>query len=114
MAPPKGRNPNKWKYKDPDVHKKHIPFLRARAQAWYRNEAWNLSFEEFQEIWTEDLWVRRGRHKDCLIMRLIDPKDLDWRRDNIEIVVRREHLSRKRGLERGLPRPRRKKALTEQ
>jgi hypothetical protein len=112
MAPPKGKNPNKWKYKDPDVHKKHIPFLRARAQAVFRGESWNLSFEEFQEIWTEDLWNQRGRLKDCLIMRLTNSCDLDWRKDNVEIVVRKDHLSRKRTLERGRPRkPRQKETL---
>lgn len=114
MAPPKGANPSKWKYKDPDVHKKYIPFLRARAQAWYRGELWELSFEEYQEFWTEDAWQQKGRNKHSLLMRLRDPKIKVWSKDNVELTTRSLHLREKRQSERGQPRPRRKKILIAQ
>ena len=96
MAPPKGPNLNRRKHKDPDIHKKYVPFLRARAQANFRNEEWTLTFEDFLELWPEDLWNQRGHEKHNYSMGLVDLKG-GWHRHNVQVCPRIDLLTRVKG-----------------
>jgi hypothetical protein len=85
---------------DPLVHRKHFPWHCARSQAHYRGEKYFLTFEEFCELWTDDLWERRGRKSDELAMIRINP-NAPWSIDNCQIVTRKEQLGRDNRARRG-------------
>ena len=71
-----------------------LGFHRARAQAEFRYEDWELTLEEWCEIWPDERWALRGRDVDDLCMTR---EDLDgaWSKDNIILMTRRDQLKRK-------------------
>jgi hypothetical protein len=90
---PTGTHPDEWVYKDPIQHVQHMAFLRARAQAKFRNEEWTLTIEEFFKMWGTDRWLSRGRKPTDLVM---SRRDLEgpWSKDNAIIIARYEQLCR--------------------
>ena len=84
---------NPRKHQDPLVHMRYKPFLRARAQAWFLEQEWTMTFEEFLGLWTVERWYCRGRGTSDLVMVRKD-KDGAWSLDNCEIVTRKEQLQR--------------------
>ena len=83
-----------WHYKDPYMHSMHLPFLRSKAQANFREEDWQLTFEEFFDIW-KDQWHNRGRDTENVCLTRIDPTGA-WSLDNVEIITRLEFIRRQR------------------
>ena len=81
-----------WHYQDPNEHAMHLPFLRARAQANFRNEGWTLTIEQWFALW-RDRWHLRRRTKDSLCLTRRDWSK-PWQWDNVEIVTRQEQLAR--------------------
>ena len=90
-----------WMYKDPLEHDMHIPFLKAKAQANFRGESWELTFDDWKTLWLKR-WHLRGRKPDDLCMTRND-RNGAWSLENIIIVTRLEFLKLQRG-----PRKRRK------
>ena len=82
--------PHTWHHQDPLKHQMHMPYLRSKAQARFRGEAWELTFDDYYELW-RDHWEFRGRGLDDLIMSR-QHENLAWSRDNCHIVTRRDHL----------------------
>ena len=99
--------PNAWIVKDPEQHRKYLPWLRAKAQASFRGEKWTLSFKQFNELWG-GLWDLRGRSSTDYCMTRLDPTKA-WTVKNCVIVTRAESLSlaRKREMDEGFLRRRR-------
>ena len=62
-------------------------FSRARAQAHFRGETWNLTIEDWRDFWTRERWPDRGRTAGsiCLTRRRIE---LPWSRTNCCLVER--------------------------
>lgn len=89
----RGPRPNAW-VTGPDEleHRKYRAFIQHRNQSNYRNEPWDLTFEQYKEIWAEH-WFNRGRTKDCYCLTRID-YDLPWTLDNVEVVTRQAHNRR--------------------
>lgn len=86
------RTPHTWlSGPDPVEHDKYYAWQKHRAQARFRNEDYNLSWEDFQSLWPNELFLQRGRDPECLCMIRLDP-DLPWDVSNVEIVTRREFL----------------------
>lgn len=77
---------------DEERHKMYQPWLLAKAQANFRKEAWNLSFEEYYEMWKPH-WDNRGRKPGNVCMTR---KDIDygWEVGNVMIITRSEHFVR--------------------
>ena len=71
--------------------KQKLAFARARCQARYRGELWELDVIEFMELWS-DYWDEKGRGIDDMCMIRLD-KDLPWRWDNVRMVTRRDYLT---------------------
>jgi len=93
--------PNTWKYEDMFDRIRHIPFLRQRAQCHFRGEPFELTFEDFCNLWdTEEKWQARGRLRESLVLTRIDIEG-PWSVDNVEIVTRYEQLTRSSFLKRG-------------
>lgn len=92
--------PETWKIKDPIEHPKYIPFLRAKAQSDYRvrqgleEGGWDLTFEEFSQLWG-DLWVLRGRASSDYCMTREDLTG-PWDIKNTIIITRKESLQHSR------------------
>lgn len=87
-------DPNKWIMgPDPLTREKYYAWLRHRCQARFRKEAYELSFDDWQKLWSDEDFVRRGRKADSLCLSRIDPKD-SWSLDNCAIVTRNSHLKR--------------------
>lgn len=80
-------------YYDQDLHEQHVAFLRARAQANFRKEEWQLTIEDYFKLWSED-WYERGRARDSKVLARIDFEQ-GWTLDNVEITTRYEQLMRK-------------------
>lgn len=83
--------PQTWHYQDPIKHRLHKWSMRARAQALFRGEAWDLTDDEYIEIWlTDNRYLNRGRSNSNLCMTRRD-HELPWSKDNIDIIERGHH-----------------------
>lgn len=108
----KGPRPHTWiigaeagSYK----HDMYLPWLRAKAQANFREEGWELSFEDYFQLW-DGKWEQRGRASDQLCMSRED-FELPWSLSNCVIVTRNDHLKelgRQRKLKNMTYKPRKK------
>jgi hypothetical protein len=72
-------------------HSMYHPWQMARAQANYRGEDWDLSFEEYYELW-KDEWPNRGRRPQDMCMTRQDAEGA-WDSTNAYIITREEHFS---------------------
>jgi hypothetical protein len=89
-------------YADFDRHDQHWAYLRKKAQAKFRGEAWTLTIDEWFKLWDDSgLWHNRGRHPHASAVFLQDPEG-GWHIDNVEICDRTVKL---RELRLGKPRP---------
>lgn len=87
------KRPERWiSGTDPARHEKYDPYLKAKAQANFRGEGWDMTFDEFEQLWG-DLWYNRGRDADNNCMTRID-WNAPWTFDNCEIITRLEQLQR--------------------
>jgi hypothetical protein len=64
----------------------------AKAQAVFRKEPWDLSFEDYCRVWQND-WHNRGRTPDSVCLTRRD-EDIGWDFENVEIITRAEHFRR--------------------
>ena len=82
-----GVDPRYWKYHDYFDHVRHNAYLKAKAQAAYRNEPWHLTINDWFAVWTPELWARRGRRSEdvCMVRK---NTDLPFSLDNVLIVTR--------------------------
>ena len=92
-------NPERWLHgSDLLTHDKYYAFLKHKAQARYRGEDYRLTFDDWKDLWPDNLWLQRGTRVDDLCLSRHDFED-GWYINNVDIMTRREHLSKKRGME---------------
>jgi hypothetical protein len=89
-----GPRPHCWKVQGEVPHQQHLAWLQMRAQANYRREVFELSLEDFQELW-QGRWELKGRGADDYCLTRIDA-GLPWNRDNVQCVPRADHFTRRR------------------
>jgi hypothetical protein len=95
----RGPRPHVWIVgPDEEKHEMYHPWQLVKAQAKFRSEEFELTFEEFYELW-EGYWKLRGRKPDDLCMTRKDSSQA-WSRANCEIITRKEHLQNQ-GFSRG-------------
>lgn len=88
--PRQGPRPHVWVTgPDPVRHKRYIAFLRQKAQANFRGEGWQFTFEEWLAVWGDQIELR-GRERGSMTMVRID-YEYPWSKDNARIVDRMEH-----------------------
>ena len=85
---------------DPVRHQKYVAWARARAQAHFRAETWNITFEQWETLWG-DQWSQRGRASECLCLSRSDLEGA-WDLSNTELIPRRQHCQRTANLSRGI------------
>ncbi|CAB4154829.1 hypothetical protein UFOVP647_32 [uncultured Caudovirales phage] len=81
-------------------HQMYHPWQLAKAQANFRKEEWDLSFEDYYQIWN-GLWDQRGRLSDDLCMTRIDYEG-PWIKTNITIITRREHCQKQKAYQHAM------------
>lgn len=84
-----GPRPHTWiTGLDPIRHEMYIAWGRARAQAAFRNELWELKFEQWESVWGDN-WHLRGRTRGCL--QLVRKNSLKpWKKTNVMLMDRNE------------------------
>ena len=87
---PKG-GPNTWRYPELWKHDCHFAYLRHRAQARFRGEAYALTEQEWMGLWNEGLWNRRGRSSNSICLARIND-ELPWCLPNVHFITRYESL----------------------
>lgn len=89
--------PRERRFPDPSDHEKFLVWHKARQQAMYRGEQWQLTPEEFIAVWGQQ-WQFRGRGRTDLCMTRRDNR-YPWNLDNCEIITRLTQF-RRVGLQR--------------
>ena len=84
--------PHTWKVQGEIPHKQYIAWMRAKAQANYRNEVWLLSFDDYQRLW-QGHWERRGRGTQDYVMMREDHQGA-WALGNVQVTQRYDYLRR--------------------
>jgi hypothetical protein len=80
-------------YPDEFTKRRRLAYIRSRAQAKYRNEDWELTFEDWCHFWnTEKLFNQRGRKINDLTMVRFEESE-PWSTANCVIITRLNQLS---------------------
>lgn len=92
--PKRNFDPNKWVTgPDPLRRDKYYAWLKHRAQCKHRQEPYTITWEQWEAMWTDELFMRRGRGRESLcLMRLT--LDEAWSNDNVKICTRHTQLKR--------------------
>jgi len=90
-GPGRPPRPEKW-ITGPDEYKHELyySYLRHKAQAVYRHEQYNLSWEDYESLWTPETFEKRGRGVKSLCLYRIVRED-PWEVTNVQICTRREY-----------------------
>jgi hypothetical protein len=72
----------------------YVAFGYNRVSARLRKEQWDLTWEQYRDLWLPN-WDQRGRSAECLCMARRD-LEKPWDTSNIELITRREHGQRVR------------------
>ena len=98
MNKPKTRRPHLWKVQGEVPHQQFRCWQQMRAQASFRGEEFELTLEQYQEIWGSK-WEFKGRGIDDYCLTRVD-MDLGWTIDNTQCVKRLDHLQEHRRRQR--------------
>lgn len=89
-------DPSRWVTgPDPLRHEKYYAWLKHRSQANYRKEEYSLTWEQWEELWSDERWFSRGRTIESLCLQQIEPGE-GWHISNVEVVTRRKHFADKK------------------
>jgi hypothetical protein len=93
-----GPRPKCWKVQGEIPHAQYCAWLQMRAQANYRKECWQLTFEDYQQLWL-GRWDQKGRGVDDYCLTREDPNGA-WCIGNVMCIPRREHFKNNGGKRR--------------
>lgn len=92
--PKSGPRPHTWIVQGFIPHQQYRAWQQSKAQASFRGESWDLSFEQYQQLWLGH-WDQKGRKKDGVCLTRDDPTGA-WSVDNCRVRPRLEHLKRQK------------------
>jgi hypothetical protein len=92
--PKTGLRPHTWKIQGEIPHQQYLAWLQSRAQASYRKEPFELTFEQYQELW-QGFWDRKGRSINDYCLSRLDPSG-SWAVSNLAVMPRLEHIRRQK------------------
>lgn len=75
------------------THEKFYAWHKHRAQANYRQEDYYLTFDDWQQLWSDDKFLNRGRERDCFVLTRVD-REGPWSIANCEVITRYDQLLR--------------------
>lgn len=73
------------------LNRQRLAWCRQKAQAKFRNEEWDMTFETWWRLW-QPLWSERGMGTDNYCMTRQDD-DLPWSESNVLLIQRWHYLS---------------------
>lgn len=80
------------KRKDPFEVERRKAYARAKCQADFRQEEWQLSYEDYCEFWPDPhIWNQRGRKLESLVLARYDDSR-GWNRSNVAQITRSNQL----------------------
>lgn len=80
-------------YQDQFTSERRLAWLRFKAQCRFRQESFDLTFQEFCDFWHDpQMWANRGRSPDDLVLTRRDHKK-SWSVKNCWIIQRRDQLT---------------------
>jgi hypothetical protein len=87
-------NPETWK-SGPDLfqREKYYAYLKHKSQARFRNEPYDLTWADWQTLWPDDRFDKRGRSKESLCISRLNRND-SWNLNNCLVTERYNHLKR--------------------
>lgn len=85
--------PHLWKVQGERPHQQYCAWLQMRAQANYRGETFDLTFEQYQAVWSQH-WDLKGRGVANYCLTRID-QEAGWHMANVICIPRIEHLQRR-------------------
>jgi hypothetical protein len=84
------------KFGDDDLKReKYYAYMKHKAQAKFRGDSYELDFEDFCDLWTDELWPMRGRQLQNLCLTRYDFQG-EWAMHNVRVCSRAEHFKMKR------------------
>lgn len=87
-------NPEQWiTGPDPLTREKYYAWLKHRAQAKYRKEPYHLTWDDWQTLWSDEDFKRRGRKPKDLCLVKTD-LDLGWCISNVQVCTRQDQFNR--------------------
>jgi len=82
--------PDEWKSgPDPIEHDKYYGWKKHQAQAKFRGEDYELTWEDWQALWPTEVWLKRGRSKDCYTMYRRNCSE-PWSTHNVVICLQQD------------------------
>ena len=92
-------DPSKWvSGPDPLTREKYYAWLKHRSQARYRKEEYHLTWQDWQSLWSDGDFLKRGRTSDSLCISRVSRLEA-WQIDNCEVITRIAHLKKGRQLD---------------
>lgn len=86
---------------DPRRRDQYYGWMKHKAQAKFRSEPHELTFDEWESIWNHaGAWEQRGRSLDSLCLTRKNVQQA-WSNENCEIITRQEQLDRQGHERRG-------------
>jgi len=80
---------------DPVQRQLRQTYNRSRNQAKHRGQTWSIDFDDYAFLWlANDNYKKQGRRRNDLHLARIDDSG-DWEINNVQIVTRGKHLSRR-------------------
>lgn len=71
---------------------RRLAWVRSRSQAWYRNEQWELTFEEYCTFFNSaNRFYNRSRRSNGIVLTRLDSKKA-WSTSNCCIITRINQL----------------------
>lgn len=87
-------DPNRWvSGPDPKMREVYYAWKKHQSQAWYRNETYELTYEDWLSLWPGDTFWQRGRTRGSLVLSRIDFYG-PWSMDNVIVETRTEQVTR--------------------
>jgi len=80
---------------DPVQRQLRNNYNRSRNQAKHRGQVWSINFDDYAFLWlANDNYKNQGRQRHNLHLARIDDSG-DWDINNVQIVTRGKHLSKR-------------------
>lgn len=99
----RGPRPQAWVTgPDEEEHQKYRAFIQQRNQAQWRGEVWELTFDQWKQLWAEK-WIHRGRTQGTYCLTRRDYNE-PWTVSNAQVLSRRDHNLRQQGQSNRKPR----------
>lgn len=89
-------NPDMWVTGPDKIRRnKYYAYLKHRSQCRWRKEDYDLSFEDWERFWPDELFEKRGRSAESLLLTREDMR-AGWTAENCFVQSRTDHLKRKK------------------